>query len=176
MEKTTSEVSSIVNSNPALEGHERVYFKQSAIHRVGAFARKSIRSGTRVIEYVGEKISKEVSEERLLESNPYIFVLDDTFDLDGDVDWNPAKYLNHSCSPNCESDVVDGRVWILALRPIKPHEELTYNYGFDLSEFGEYPCECGSPDCLGFIVAAEHFDEVRKRAGKAKASRKKTGG
>lgn len=150
--------------NPALEGHEWVYFQESQIHRLGGFAKKRIRKGTRIIEYLGEKIPKHVSAVRLEANNPYIFVLSDEWDLDGNVDWNPAKYFNHSCSPNCESDVVDGRVWIVATRLIQPDEELTYNYGFDLEEYSDYPCACGSPECVGYIVAAEFVDEVKKRA------------
>lgn len=149
--------------NPALEGHEMVYFKESVIHRLGGFAKKRIRAGTRIIEYVGEKIPKHVSAIRLEANNHYIFVLSDECDLDGDVDWNPAKYFNHSCAPNCDSDVEDGRVWIVANRLIQRDEELTYNYGFDLDEYSDYPCRCGSTDCVGYIVAAEFVDEVKKR-------------
>lgn len=166
MEPLPCDVTSGLSRNPALEGLERVYFKESPIHRLGGFAKRRIRTGTKVIEYVGEKIEKRVSHERLISNNAYVFVLDDEFDLDGDVDWNPAKYINHSCSPNCESDLIDGRVWIIASRLIQPHEELTYNYGFDLDEYKDYPCRCGSADCVGYIVAEEFIDQVKKEISK----------
>lgn len=169
MEPSSPDVISRLSRNPALEGLKNVYFKESGIHRLGGFAKKRIRTGTKIIEYVGDKLSKSESHERLSAYNAYVFVLDDEFDLDGDVDWNPAKYLNHSCSPNCESDIIDGRVWIVATRLIQAHEELTYNYGFDLDEYKDYPCHCGSADCIGYIVAVEFIDQVKKAMSKKKA-------
>ena len=82
---------------------EFVIFQSSPIHGLGGFARKDIPAGTRVIEYLGEKITKQESLARCEQSNEYIFAIDDAHDLDGNVDWNPARFLNHSCEPNCEA-------------------------------------------------------------------------
>jgi len=144
---------------------EWVVFRRSPIHGIGGFARKDIPAGTRILEYVGEKITKEESARRCEANNPYIFCLNDQYDIDGNVPWNPARFLNHSCRPNCETELDEAgeRIWILALRDIRAGEELTFNYGYDLTEYKDYPCNCGAPDCVGYIVAEEFFDHVRKQ-------------
>jgi SET domain-containing protein len=77
------------------------------------------------------------------------------------VDWNPARWLNHSCAPNCEADLDAGRIWIVALRDLTPGEELTFKYGYDLTDYRDFPCRCGAPACVGFIVVEEYFPLVR---------------
>jgi uncharacterized protein len=146
---------------PSLET-ELISFRNSPIDRLGAFAKKKISAGARLIEYIGEKIDKAESKKRCDAENYYIFTLDDEWDLDGDKDWNPAKYINHSCEPNAESQVVDGHVWVFALRDIEPGEEITFNYGYDLENYKEHICKCGAPSCLGYMVAEEFFDHIRK--------------
>lgn len=136
--------------------------RSSPIHGTGAFARTRIAKDTRVIEYVGERISKAESLKRCEANNPYIFTLTDTEDLDGDVEWNPARFINHSCSPNCDAELDQERIWIVARRDIEAGEELSFNYGYDLSEYKDYPCQCGSPECVGYMVAEEFFEHVRK--------------
>jgi hypothetical protein len=81
--------------------------------------------------------------------------------LDGNVPWNPARFLNHSCDPNCEAEPDGGRVWIVARRGIRAGEEITFNYGYDLQDYREHPCRCGAADCVGYIVAAEFFEHVK---------------
>jgi uncharacterized protein len=143
---------------------ERVLFQQSTIHGRGAFAKCRLNKGLQVLEYLGEKIDKAESARRCEANNVYIFSLNDTHDLDGNFIWNPARLLNHSCSPNCEAELDADRIWLLALRDIEPGEELTFNYGFDLEDYRQYPCRCGSPDCVGFIVAEEFFEHVRRQS------------
>jgi SET domain-containing protein len=138
-----------------------VFFKPSLIHGTGGFAARAIGRGSRVMEYVGEKISKAESLKRCEASNEYIFTLDDEFDLDGRVAWNPARLINHSCAPNCEAMLEGGRVWLLALRQIEAGEELTFNYNYDLVDYREHPCSCGAAGCVGFIVAEEFFEHIR---------------
>jgi SET domain-containing protein len=140
-----------------------IEFRTSPIHGTGGFAMARIEPDTSLIEYVGERIDKAESARRCAEDNRYIFHLDDDFDLDGRVDWNPARWLNHSCAPNCEAQLIDGRIWIVALRAIEPGEELTFNYSYDLEEYRDHPCRCGTLDCIGFIVAEEFFDHVRRQ-------------
>jgi len=150
-------------SSPATETTENVVVRQSAIHGTGAFARRDLAKGRQVIEYVGEKISKAESTRRIDADNEYIFTLDDKFDLDGKMPWNPARFINHSCTPNCEAEVDGHRVWIIALRDIKAGEELSFNYGYNLENYREHPCRCGVESCVGFMVAEEHFAHVRQR-------------
>ncbi|MCX6902363.1 MAG: SET domain-containing protein-lysine N-methyltransferase [Verrucomicrobia bacterium] len=137
-----------------------VVFKGSPIHGLGGFARVDLPAGLRVIEYQGQRITKQQSIEFCREGNPFVFRLDEESDLNGDVGWNPARYLNHSCSPNCEAELIEGKIWIVACRDIKAGEEVTFDYGYDLEDYREHPCQCGSPQCVGYIVAAELRDGV----------------
>ena len=142
-----------------------VEFKGSPIHGLGGFAKLAIGKGTRIVEYVGERISKSESLRRCEQNNEYIFALNEEQDLDGNVVWNPARYLNHSCAPNCEAELEDGRIWIVATRDIRAGEEITFNYGYDLVDYRDYPCRCGAPNCVGYIVAEEFFEHVLSRKG-----------
>ena len=149
-------------NNSTIADTALVCFRPSAIHGIGGFAKADIAAGTRVIEYVGEKITKAESLRRCESNNEYIFSLDETCDLDGNMPWNPARFLNHSCDPNCEAEPDGGRVWIVARRGIRAGEEITFNYGYDLQDYREHPCRCGATCCVGYIVAAEFHEHVRK--------------
>lgn len=130
---------------------------------MGLFARQWIPQGTRIIEYVGRRITKEESLRACEAGNVFIFSLNDTWDIDGDVPWNPARFVNHSCAPNCEVENLAESIWIVARRSIEPDEELTFNYGYDLESYRDYPCHCGAPDCVGYMVAEEFFPTLRER-------------
>ncbi len=148
---------------------ELISFRRSRIHGTGGFARVNLPTGTRLIEYVGERITKAESLRRCEADNEYIFTIDDEFDLDGSVEWNPARFLNHSCAPNCEAEWDESRIWIVTLRNIAAGEELTFNYGYDLEDYREHPCRCGASNCVGYIVAEEFFDHVRRQREFAQA-------
>jgi uncharacterized protein len=152
---------------PAAET-EWLVFRRSRIHGLGGFARKDIPRNTRVIEYVGEKIDKQESLRRCEANNEYVFTLNEQQDLDGKVDWNPARWLNHSCCPNSEAVVEEEHIWVVALRDIKAGEEITFNYGFDLADYKDYPCVCGSSECVGYMVAEEFFEHVRRQQAVAR--------
>jgi len=145
---------------PTLQAPPLVVFKRSPIHGIGGFATAAVPKGAHVIEYLGEKIDKRESVRRCEKNNQYIFALNEKEDLDGSVEWNPARHLNHSCAPNCAAQAEAGRVWIVANRDIQAGEELTFNYGYDLADYKEFPCSCGAPNCVGYIVAEEFFDHV----------------
>ncbi len=113
------------------------------------------------MEYVGEKITKAESLRRCEGENSFIFALNETEDLDGNVEWNAARFMNHSCAPNCEAELEQGRIWLIARRVIAAAEELTFNYGYDLADYREHPCHCGAPGCVGYMVAEEFFEHVR---------------
>lgn len=146
--------------------------KGSKIHGRGMFATKEIPLGTRVIEYVGERISKAegMRREKLRQMRArrggdgciYIFELNQRVDIDGRPRWNTARYINHSCSSNCESQIVRGRVWIVALRHIRVGEELSYDYYYDYEHHRDHPCRCAAKNCVGYIVKAPQRWRVRR--------------
>ena len=140
---------------------ELVLFGSSPIHGIGGFAKMAICQGTRVLEYRGERISKGESLQRCENDNRYIFSLNPEQDLDGNVAWNPARFINHSCAPNCEAELDGEQIWIVARRDIRAGEEITFNYGYDLVDYQDHPCHCGSPNCVGYMVAEVFFQHVR---------------
>lgn len=146
---------------------EWVYVKESSIHNKGVFAFKDIPKGTKIIEYVGEKISKEEAEKRmerdLKNGTFYVFELNDEHDIDGLSGGSDAIYINHSCNPNCEIDIFDNKIWIIALKDINEGEELSYDYAFDCDEGTlKHVCKCGSKNCIGFIVNSNQIDKLNK--------------
>jgi hypothetical protein len=113
------------------------------------FAAQDIKKGTRIIQYIGERISKGESARRLSEGNAYIFDFNDRYHIDGKTLKNKARYINHSCEPNCEVCLTKRTIWIVALRDIRAGEELSYNYGYDAKQ---YRCQCGAKNCCGYIL------------------------
>ncbi|HEY4246893.1 MAG TPA: SET domain-containing protein-lysine N-methyltransferase [Lacunisphaera sp.] len=146
---------------------------RSGVHGYGLFARDFIPKDARIIEYVGERITKaeaERREERRLarlaageDGCVYVFELNQRHDIDGSVPWNPARRINHSCGPNCETQNIRGHIWVIALRDIGPGEELCYDYGFDYSEWQDHRCRCGAKECVGYIVKASQRWRVRRK-------------
>lgn len=144
----------------------------STIHGRGMYARKDIPKDTRIIEYLGRKVTKrqadKIDEERLARKAAggdgcvYIFELNKRHDIDGSMAWNTARLMNHSCAGNCEPQRTPGHIWIVAKRDIKKGEELVYDYGFDLENWRDHPCRCGTPDCVGFIVKKNQRWRVRR--------------
>ncbi len=145
--------------------NDLVIAKDSPIHGQGLFARSHIPAGTRVIEYVGHTITKRESLERCERNNEYIFALDGERDLDGSVEWNLARLINHHCAPNCEAELREGSIWVMAKRNIRAGEEITFNYAYDLESYREHPCRCGASECVGYIVAEEFFPLIHARPG-----------
>lgn len=97
------------------------------INGLGLFALEAIPKGKRIIEYVGRVLSDEPEEEA--PNNLYIFSITPKLDIDGSPRWNTARYINHSCTPNAESETKKGHVWIKSKRKILPGEEIFYDYG-----------------------------------------------
>ena len=149
------------NRMPEQELQSLLEFRPSPIHGLGAFAAEPIRAGLLLIEYLGEKITKSESVRRCETGNTFIFELDDEWDIDGGVGWNPARFFNHSCAPNCDAEYIEGQIWIVTRREIAPGEELTFNYGYDSEDYREHPCRCRAPDCVGYVVAEEFFPMLR---------------
>tara|TARA_Y100001960_G_scaffold174759_1_gene183354 strand:+ start:1373 stop:1960 length:588 start_codon:yes stop_codon:yes gene_type:complete len=146
-------------------------FRKSKIHNYGAYAKQDIRKGTKIIEYIGQAITKKRAQELLEDGNGYVFTINKNFDIDGSVQWNPARYINHGCDANAESDIVDDRVWIIATRKIRKGEEILYNYNYDLEDAFDNPCNCGSDKCVGYIVGDEYWGKLEKLVAKKKKKR-----
>ena len=152
-------------------------FKKSKIHNLGAYAVRDIRKGTRIIEYIGRPLTKKKAQTELEDRNGYVFTINKFFDIDGSVQWNPARYINHGCDANAESDIIDDRVWIIATRSIKKGEEVLYNYNYDLADALDNPCRCGAENCVGYIVDDDYWPKLRKliekRGQRAKKKKRK---
>lgn len=138
--------------------------KYSKIHGRGVFAKRKIPSGVRIVEYEGKRISEKQAEKRsgLDAENPFhtfFFSLDSGKLIDGGDGGNEARWINHSCAPNCEAREEKGRVYIHALRDIKRGEELAYDYGLVIDEKmskalkKSYGCRCGAEACRKTMLA-----------------------
>lgn len=132
----------------------------------GAVAAVDIPKGTQIIKYKGKLVSKELGE-KLSDKHRdiitpigtgtlWLFTLDPNHDIDGSRQANEAKYINHSCEPNCEAiNYDDEEIWIESIRDIKAGEELNYDYGFNEPD-ERFPCFCGSKNCREWIVEPEY--------------------
>jgi SET domain-containing protein len=137
--------------------------RSSPIHGQGVFALRRIHQGTRLIEYVGERVSPEEADLRydddaMQRPHTLLFTVDARTIIDAAVGGNEARFINHSCQPNCEAVDDDGRIFVEALRNIRPGEELTYDYhlerdGHWRKAWAErYACRCGAPNCRGTLL------------------------
>ena len=138
--------------------------RESKIQGRGVFATRAIPAGTRLIEYVGEVVSDEEADRRYPfeddeRHHTFLFRLESGNAIDAAPSRSIAKYINHSCDPNAEAVEEDGRIFIDALRDIRPGEELAYDYNYVLDEPHTaankrlYPCNCGAKNCRGTILA-----------------------
>ena len=154
--------------------------KNSKIHANGLFAKYDIEPGARIIEYRGLKITKAQSDKIAdvhIAANKkqgtvgavYIFTLNERYDINGKVAWNLAKYINHSCDPNCEVEITNNEIWISAIKNIKEDTELTYNYGYPFdSDFEEHICKCGTKKCVVYILSDDDWPKLKKYEKKHK--------
>ena len=142
----------------------RIQARTSKVHGRGVFAVEAIAEGETIIEYVGELINWKEALRRhphdpSQPNHTFYFHIDDERVIDANVGGNSSRWINHSCDPNCEADEEDGRVFIKALRNIRPGEELSYDYGLVIDEpytrklKAEYPCWCGAQNCRGTLLA-----------------------
>lgn len=154
--------------------------KRSKIQGKGGFATRLIRKGARVVEYLGDRISHEEGDRRydddqMKRHHTFLFVVDKRIVIDAGKFGNDARFINHSCDPNCEAVIEARRVFIEAVRTIHQGEELSYDYSYDREDAtvsgedadAQYPCHCGAPNCRGTILSPEK--KKRKPRKKAKA-------
>jgi uncharacterized protein len=166
-----------------------VEVRRSDVHGLGVFATQRIVKGTRIIEYVGERVSHDEADRRYEEkdandSHTFLFIVDSKTVIDAGVDGNDARFFNHSCDPNCESVVENKRVFIEAIRTVEAGAELTYDYQIqreddDPDNIDEvFACRCGFAKCRGTMLWPTERKPKRAKAKKTaptKAkSRKKT--
>ena len=133
--------------------------RSSLIHAAGCYTTTPIAKGTRVVEYTGPIIDKDEADRRY-EHKPitYLFGIGDGSKvIDGH---GIAMFINHSCDANCETEEIDGRVWIMAIRNIAAGEELCYDYCLYDGGEEDAPCNCGAKKCRGSMYSAE---ELRRR-------------
>jgi SET domain-containing protein len=130
----------------------RVRIGTSRIAGQGLFAEQDIRQSTKIIRYIGEKITQEESDRRLAAGNVYIFGLNEQYAIDGDTPKNIARFINHACDPNCQTEQFGNTIWIVAIKDIAAGEELTYNYGYEIDDEPPEPCHCGAQNCGGYIL------------------------
>ncbi|KAI0012836.1 histone H3-K4 methyltransferase Set1 [Xylariaceae sp. FL0662B] len=161
--KTLGQDSDVLRFNQLKKRKKPVKFARSAIHNWGLYAMENINKDDMIIEYVGEEVRQSISElreHRYLKSgigSSYLFRIDDNTVIDATKKGGIARFINHSCMPNCTAKIikVEGskRIVIYALRDIAQNEELTYDYKFE-REYGSQdriPCLCGTTACKGFL-------------------------
>jgi|TARA_B110000444_G_C18747753_1_gene551150 SET domain-containing protein len=153
--------------------------KKSKIHGTGIVASIDIKKNIKIIQYIGDKITKKEGDRRSAkriknflnkknEGSVYIFELNKKYDIDGFPLYNKARYINHSCSPNCEVDIINNEIWIISIKSIKKGEELNYDYGypFDADDFSDHACKCNSKNCIGYIISQDDWPKYKKHINK----------
>ena len=143
----------------------QVWIGKSRIAGKGLFAGQAITKDTIIRRYRGTKISKAQSACALAHGNAYICYFNDRYDLDGKTFKNKARYINHSCDPNCELQRTSRAIWVVAIRDIREGEELThrYNYAYDPEGYRDFPCFCGAKNCVGYIVDQEYWELITQQ-------------
>tara|TARA_B100000029_G_scaffold378604_1_gene373381 strand:+ start:518 stop:1003 length:486 start_codon:yes stop_codon:yes gene_type:complete len=156
------------------------YKKRSSLHGSGLFANHDIKKGEQVIQYIGDKVTKREGDKRAdkqikkAEKNKkngmvYVFELNKKYDIDGGVSRNYARFINHSCDPNCEVDITNNEIWISSIKKIKKGAELTYNYGYTFdTDYVDHICKCGSKKCVGYILSDDDWPKLKKEIKKKK--------
>ena len=168
---------------PEMRTSRWIEVRDSPIHGKGVFAARRIPKGTRVIEYLGDRITHKQADDRYVDHDPndnhtFLFIVDRHVVIDAGVGGNGARFINHSCDGNCESIIQERRVFIESTRLIEKGEELGYDYEIgrekddpdDVDEI--FACRCGSPKCRGTMLYPA--EKPVKKAPKKKAPKKKT--
>jgi hypothetical protein len=162
--KPAAQVTAPDSSAPSHKGR-RIQVRRSGVHGKGVFALQTLEPGETLIEYTGQVIDWDEAMARhphdpAHPDHTFYFQVDGGKVIDALYGGNASRWINHACDPNCEADErPDGRVFIKALRPIAPGEELFYDYGLTLDERytpavkKRFTCHCGATDCRGTMLA-----------------------
>jgi len=137
--------------------------RDSPIQGIGAFAITDVPKRTSIIEYTGERIGNREADKRydddaMRRHHTFLFILNDRAVVDAAYGGNEARFINHSCDPNCDTYIERGHIWIQSIKDIPAGAELTYDYQYDddpkytEKDYLFYACHCGSPKCRGTIV------------------------
>ena len=162
--------------------------RSSPVHGMGAFALRRIAKGTRIVEYLGERVSHQEADRRYQgkdanDAHTFLFIVDSRNVIDAGVNGNDARFLNHSCNPNCESVIERRRVFIEAIRTIEPGEEMTYDYQIQREDDDPpgieeiFACHCGYPQCRGTMLwpAAPPAKRRKRQSVPTKQTRRRQG-
>ena len=169
---------------PEMRTSRWIEVRNSPIHGMGVFAARRIPKGTRVIEYLGDRITHKEADDRYEDHDPndnhtFLFIVDRRTVIDAGVNGNAARFINHSCDGNCTSVIEQRRVFIESTREIAKGEELGYDYEIgrekdDPDNVDEiFACRCGSPKCRGTMLYPAEKPAKKKKA-KKKVAKKKT--
>jgi SET domain-containing protein len=142
----------------------RIQVRRSGVHGKGVFALQPLAEGETIIEYTGKVITWKQAQKAHPHdpddpNHTFYFHIDDKRVIDAAVGGNAARWINHACDPNCEADEQDGRIFIKALRDLRPGEELFYDYGLVIDERytpklkKQFECRCGTRKCRGTMLA-----------------------
>ena len=171
----------------AAKAAKLIKVRRSKVHGQGVFALQRIRKGTRIIEYVGDRISHARANRRYddhdaNDNHTFLFAVDRNVVIDATVDGNDSRFINHSCDPNCESNIENRRVFIDAIRTIEVGDELNYDYQIGRERDDPpnvdviYACRCGAKDCRGTMLWPPQRPAVRKKkTAAARAAGKRSG-
>ena len=143
--------------------------RSSSIHAAGCYTTRPFRKGARVCEYDGPRFHKTEADARYKDRFiTYLFGCgDEGLVIDG---FGTAMFINHSCDPNCETEDVNGRIFVMAIRNIAAGEELTYEYNLCDSDDTDADCYCGAPNCRGTMFSE---DELKRRQRRLERATKK---
>lgn len=155
--KQGSKKVSTVSPNPKKlpDHHFKIVKVKRGLAGLGLFAGEDIKKGETIIEYIGNILNKEEADKRV--TAQYLFEVTRNKTIDGTPRWNTARYANHSCVPNAESDIKKGRVFVIAIKNIKEGEEIVYDYGEEFCEehIAPYGCNC---------IAKKHLYKMKSKA------------
>src|SRR6188508_3614815 len=168
---------------PPMPTSPLVEVRNSDVHGRGVFAVAPIAKGTRIFEYLGERVSHAAADKRYEDhdendNHTFLFIVDRNTVIDAAVNGSDARFINHHCDGNCTSVIENRRVFIDAVRAIQPGEELGYDYeiGRDKDDPPNvdaiYACRCGSPKCRGSMLEAKPQKNKKVKAAKKSAASK----
>ncbi len=169
----------------ASSGTRRPMFRvrRSKVHGLGVFALRRIRKGTRIVEYLGDRVSHREADRRYEQkttddNHTFLFIVDRGIVIDAGVNGNDARFINHGCDPNCESVTEDRRVFVEALRTIQPGEELKYDYSIGRAKDDPpdvdvvFACHCSAEQCRGTMLWPAKRPKPRKSGRRRQRVRK----